>query len=833
MPHRSFAELLRSHRLRIGLTQEAVAERASLSVHAIQKLEHGTTHPYRDTTNRLVQALELSADDEAEFRQVGQPVARHRSHGRPAHEADIPIGHSAPPDLPVPLTSFVGRQHDLAEICSILRKDRLLTLTGVGGCGKTRLAFEAARTLSSHFEDGTWLVELAPLRDETQVAQAIASTFGVREVATQPLLRTLVTALKPRRVLLVLDNCEHLLDACARLVDALLSGCQRLQVLATSREALGLTGEVSWRVPSLTAPPSQPVPTPAAAEAYAASKLFVERAHAANSTFTVTPRNVASIVRICQRLDGIPLALELAAVLVRGMSVDELGARLDQRFTLLTGGSRAALPRQQTLRATIEWSYQLLSPAQRELFSRLSVFPDGWNLAAAEAVGAGDGIEPAQVLGLLIQLVDKSLVVAEEGTDGAERYAMLETLRQFGREQLVAGESAMRTHQQHAEYYLGLAERAEADGSEPEAATWTERLALEQSNFGAALDWLMAQGNVDSAMRLSSVLWHLWQVRGNLREGRQRLTKLLNMPCASHPSLARARVLEGAGVLAMYQADANSARQLFKECLWLYRQYGDDHRRAWVLIDMAWLASDLFYNGAGRRFVAEALDLCERHGDRYGTARALNVQGLLEWQRGDYAACFPLHRQSLAISRELNDGWGIAWALHRLCVAQLTEVSRGRMPVQPVLPMIEEEVTLWLRLGERRHYAFSLCNRGVAAAFDGRPADARAALAQALAIFDELDDQHGTMYAFAEHWYVCVAEGRPELGLQVFAAVVAFNSKRSTLRKVRPAVWRDTQQFVEEQVRSSLGAAAVAECWEEGGALSLEEAVARVEGSFT
>jgi non-specific serine/threonine protein kinase len=568
---------LRAHRLAIGLTQEAVAERAGLSVHAIQKLERGVTHPYRDTTLRLVAALQLSDQDASRFKELGQPAERHRVDGKPAHEVDVPI---APPDLPVPLTSFVGRQADLAEVCSILRKDRLLTLTGVGGCGKTRLALEAARTVSSHIEDGAWLVELAPLRDEAQVAQAVAGAFGVREVSTQPLLRTLVVSLKPRRALLILDNCEHLLDACARLVDALLSGCPGVQVLATSREALGLIGEVNWRVPSLPVPPSQPSPTPHTAEAYAASKFFIDRARAANSSLTVTPRNVAAIVRICERLDGIPLALELAAVLVRGMSLDDLGTRLDQRFTLLTGGSRAALPRQQTLRATIEWSYQLLSPAQRELFARLSVFPADWNLAAAEAIGAGDGIESDQILALLLQLVDKSLVIAEEGPDGAERYAMLETLRQFGREQLVAGGSAMTPHQQHAEYYLTLAEQAEASGSEPEAATWTERLALEQSNFGAALDWFMAQGNVESAMRLAGVLWHLWQVRGNLHEGRQRLTRLLALQGASNPSLARARVLEGAGVLAMYQADANGARQLFKECLALYRQYADDHRKS-------------------------------------------------------------------------------------------------------------------------------------------------------------------------------------------------------------------------------------------------------------
>jgi non-specific serine/threonine protein kinase len=816
--------LLRSHRLKLGLTQEAVAERASLSVHAIQKLEHGTTHPYKDTTTRLVAALHLSAEDEVMFRELGQPAARRRD-GKAATTPEFQLTIR---ELPVALTSFVGRERDLADVCSILVSQRLLTLTGVGGCGKTRLALEAARTTAREFADGACLVELATLRDSAQVPQSLGVALGVREVPTQPMEATLVSTLRSRRLLLILDNCEHLLDGCARLVDTLLSTCPGVHALATSREPLGLTGEVSWRVPSLPVPPTGPPPSPDAVGAYAASRLFVERAHAADPSFTVNARNAATIVRICHRLDGIPLALELAAVLVRGMSVDDLAERLGQRFSLLTGGSRVALPRQQTLRATIEWSYQLLSMAQRQLFACLSVFTGGWAVAAAEAVGAGDGIERDDVLGLLLELVEKSLVIAENSTDGTKRYTLLETLRQFAREQLVENAQAFATHQRHAEYYLMLAEQAEADGSEPEAATWTERLALEQSNFETALDWLMVQGNVDSAMRLAGVLWHLWQVRGYLREGRQRLASLLEMPGAAHLTLARARVVEGAGVLAMYQADAFHARRLFKECRVLYRQFGDEHRRAWVLIYLAWLAGDLAHPGAGLRFAEQAFELCERQGDRYGMSRALNLLGLLRWAAGDYESCLPLHQRSLDISRELGDVWGTAWALHRLNAAHLTLVSFGQAQVHRALSMIAEEGALWMQLGERRHFAFSLCNRGLAAAFDGRPADAHAALRQALAIFTDLEDDHGITVAVSECALVCSAEGRADQALRVGVAATALLSRRG-IRKQQPKLWRQYMERLENAVRTSLGEAAVAAAWEVGRAMSLADVMACVE----
>jgi predicted ATPase/DNA-binding XRE family transcriptional regulator len=488
MAERSFGDLLRHSRLKLGLTQEGVAERAGVSVHAIQKLERGATHPHRDTTDRLVRALKLSADDEATFRALGEPVARHRD-GLAAATGEFQLVRT---DLPLALTSFVGREREIDELLGLLGSERLITLTGVGGCGKTRLALEVARRSAEQFNDGVALVELASLTDGALVPLAVGSALGIREVPSQPLLATLRVALKERQVMLVLDNCEHLLGACAEVADALLRTCARLTILATSREALGLTGEVSWRVPSLPLPPLQPLPPPERLTEFAAVRLFFERAHAAHPPFAITARNATAVAQVCERLDGIPLALELAAVRVRGMAIEELATRLDHRFRLLTGGSRAALPRQQTLRATIDWSYQLLAPAERLLFVRLSVFASRWTLDAAEAVCGGQGIEPDEVVELVLRLVEKSLVVLEETLDG-QRYELLQTLRQYGREHLVAADEADALHDRHAAYFLALAERTESAQTQLDVSGWMDSQGLEQADLEAALDWFIGQ----------------------------------------------------------------------------------------------------------------------------------------------------------------------------------------------------------------------------------------------------------------------------------------------------------------------------------------------------
>jgi transcriptional regulator with XRE-family HTH domain len=359
----TFGDLLRQHRVTAGLTQQALAERAGLSVQGIQKLERGATHPYRDTAQRLVVALQLESEDESRFRAAVLPVRRNGTVRPPTTDG------SARHNLPGSISSFVGRELEMAEVRRRLANTRLLTLTGIGGCGKTRLALEVARGALESFPQ-VWLVELGPLSDPALVTHQVGAVLGVSATSEQPFARSLANVLMGRHLLLVLDNCEHLLEACALLVDSLLRACPELHILATSREPIGVDGEVAWRVPSLLLPEPDHASL-ADLEQNPAVQLFVERAIATQPRFALTVRNASAVAHICRRLDGIPLALELAAARVDALTAEQLVMRLDHRFRLLTGGSRAALPRHQTLVATLDWSYALLSTPERRLFERL------------------------------------------------------------------------------------------------------------------------------------------------------------------------------------------------------------------------------------------------------------------------------------------------------------------------------------------------------------------------------------------------------------------------------------------------------------------------------
>jgi len=383
-----------------------------------------------------------------------------------------------PNNLPRQLTSFIGREREMAEVKRLLTTTRLLTLTGSGGCGKTRLALQVAADLVEEFANGVWLVELAALTDPALVPQAVASALGVREEPGRPLLATLSDYLKAKRLLLLLDNCEHLVAACAYLAEALLRACPHLRILATSREALNIAGETVWRVPSLSLPDLLHLPSVEHLTQYEAVRLFIERALISRPDFVLTSQGAPSVAQVCHRLDGIPLAIELAAARVKVLSVEQIAARLDNRFRLLTSGSRTALPRQKTLRAAIDWSYDLLSETERMVLRRLSVFAGGWTLEAAEAICVGEGIEWHEVLDPLMQLVDKSLVMMEE-QGGTVRYRLLETVRQYGRDKLPASGEADVVRGRHRDWYLALAERAEPELLGSNQAVWLERLETE------------------------------------------------------------------------------------------------------------------------------------------------------------------------------------------------------------------------------------------------------------------------------------------------------------------------------------------------------------------
>jgi predicted ATPase/class 3 adenylate cyclase len=480
-------------------------------------------------------------------------------------------------NLPIELSSFVGREQAIAELSDLLASARLLTLTGPGGIGKTRLALHLAADALANYPHGVWLVRLDALADNDLVPAAIATVMGIREQPGRSLLETLTDAIGSSQLLLVLDNCEHLIQACAKLAEALLQACPQVQLLATSRESLNVAGEVVWHVPPLSLPEPHRPPAPEQLGEYQAVRLFIERAVAVRHGFAVTNQNAPAVAQVCQRLDGIPLAIELAAARVGVLSVEQLVERLDERFRLLTGGSRTASPCQQTLRAAIDWSYELLSEAERALFRRLAIFAGGWTMEAAEAVCVGNAIASEDVLDRLSSLVNKSLVNAEE-RHGAERYRLLETIRDYARERLEASGEAEAVRRQHAEHFLALAEHVAPELRGARQAQWVKRLDAEHDNLRAALHWCVEHGEVEQGLRLGGALWRFWQMHGHLTEGRERLMEALRLPEDGMPSerrmAARAVALNGAAAWRG-TGDYALARSMYEERLAISRELGD------------------------------------------------------------------------------------------------------------------------------------------------------------------------------------------------------------------------------------------------------------------
>jgi non-specific serine/threonine protein kinase len=396
-----------------------------------------------------------------------------------------------------------------------------LTLSGAGGSGKTRLALEVARDLIEAYPDGVWLVELAPLSEEALVPMALAEALKVPERPAEPIADTLVEVLGDRHLLLVMDNCEHLIGAAAGLADRLLDSCPRVRILATSREALGVEGEIRWVVPPLSAPEVQGTSSSEELEAYESVRLFVERARGRDSSFLLSPENAVAVAEICSRLEGIPLAIELAAARVGTLSLEQISERLGGSLELLTHGGRTAVPRQQTLKGALDWSHDLLSEPERVLFRRLSTFAGGWILEASEAVGAGDGVEEGEVLDLLYGLAEKSLVVAKGSDQGGVRYRLLEPIRQYALEKLEESGEAEAAKRAHTEYFLAMAEEAEPELFGPRDVEGFERLEGEHDNLRAALSWSLERGEAELALRLGGALGMFWHAHGHLGEGRR------------------------------------------------------------------------------------------------------------------------------------------------------------------------------------------------------------------------------------------------------------------------------------------------------------------------
>jgi len=572
-------------------------------------------------------------------------------------------------NLPYQLTSFVGREHEIAQLEELVTANRLVTLTGAGGAGKTRLAIEVTSRLIDAFRDGVWLVELAALSDPQLVPKAVAQALALNEQPARPLIETLSDYLASRKLLLVLDNAEHLLEGCVQFVDLIVRRSPHVAVLVTSRERLGMAGELTYRVPSLTVPGPRYNLASDALLAYEGVRLFVDRARLLRPDFSVTPENAASLASICYRLDGIPLAIELAAPRLRSMSVDELSERLDQRFALLTDGSRTALPRHRTLRSTIDWSYELLTEREQTMLRRAAVFASGWTLAAAEHVCTGDGIEKSDTIGLLTSLADKNLILTEE-YEGATRYRVLETIRQYALDRLGETDEEAQWRRRHFAWVLALAEEAFQALVGPQQGLWIDRMARELDNVRAALQWAIDE-KVADAFRIAPNLALWWVRRASLSEASQWFYRLLDAvphDCAPHD---RARALGALGNIAISQSDYHEAERLFRESDALYRALGDVRGSANQQTNLAvvLVASDQY--AAAEPLLMECARVWRSLGDDHRLAVSLGNLAIAVYNQGDLDRAASIFEEALALARSQGDGFLTSQALSFKGIAEL------------------------------------------------------------------------------------------------------------------------------------------------------------------
>jgi predicted ATPase/DNA-binding XRE family transcriptional regulator len=621
MPETGFGSWLRSRRRLLDLTQQALADQVGCARITMRRLESGALKPSRELAIILLEKLAIPEIERPQWILFARGLA-----GMPT-KPEGAFADTALTNLPLFLTTFIGRTKEQAQIIELINKHRLLTLTGSGGVGKTRLAVKVAEQVLAGYEDGVWMAELASLSDPQLLPQTVAALFGLVAQSNIPASEMLVNFLRTKTLLLVIDNCEHLLDSCALLADRLLGNCPRLKIITTSREALGIMGEVTYRVPSLQLLEGQPVIEKI--QEYESIRLFEERGQLVQPDFKLTLENVASVVQICNRLDGIPLAIELAAGRVNIFSPEQIAIQLNECFRILTGGSRSALPRQQTIRASMDWSWDLLTDPERILLQRLSVFAGGWTLDAAEFVCNCDGMETNRVSEGLIQLVEKSLVIVDQGSASAMRYHLLDTIQQYAHEKLSEAGEWMAVRDRHLEYFLGLAEVAEPELIGPRQVTWLKRLDDELDNIRAALEWSLKQDTQDG-LRLASALMRYWPAH-SFNELVGWLSQLLCQPAASLRNTVRARGLTVLGWLNNRQFAGARAEPLAREGLALYRELGDQHGVAFALFILGWALYDQDDFAAGRPLILESLALYRTLGDRSGIAMVLQHLGYVDY----------------------------------------------------------------------------------------------------------------------------------------------------------------------------------------------------------
>ena len=756
----NFGDLLKYLRKREEITQREFALLVGYSDTQISRLEQSQRVPDEATLKALfLPALHLEREP--------QWVERLLELAKQARLGELPETGKmlTPHNLPASLTTFIGREKEQAEILQLIGMHRLVTLTGSGGVGKTRTSLKVGGQVLDQYANGVWLVELAPLSDPELVPQTVASVFGIVTQSTRSHTELLINFLRSKTALLILDNCEHLLDASAYLADTLLKHCPQLKILATSREALGILGEIVYHMPSLGLPNIQQ--TLEKFREYESVRLFEERAQLAQSDFKLTMENASSVAQICSRLDGIPMAIELAAARVNMFSTAQIAARLDDRFNLLTGGSRTALPRQQTLRASIDWSWNLISDSERALLRRLTVFAGGWTLEAAESVcsAAGD-IESNQVSEWMTQLVAKSLVIANRQPGRERRFQLHETIRQYAHEKLIEAGEQENIHRQHLKYFLDLSELAEPALHGPHQMEWYNRLTDERDNLRVALAHASGSdastADLEAGLSISARLIDYWVVC-DLREGLRWSTEFIQNPESQTFPLARAKALMTQGYILWSMQQFEAVRSIAEECLAVFRSCGDQLGEYDALILMGNMRQ--FAVGIEQRaeFSRQALALARSMGDVLRQAFALYMLG---WDQRDPQQAREQLEEAVVLFRQAGDWRFLAQTLGTL---GLTVLSNGDL--ESAQEFLDEAYEI-NQQSNNRAMEFVLTGKGILCMLRGEYGQARLFLQKNIDDLEKMGNRMGVLWGRARLAQVALREGSVAEAHQILVDVI-------------------------------------------------------------